>query len=110
MALLILSGHLVGRLLVSAEYIAEQTGGHGWWRRWSPFREVAAVHLRYSDQDHSLSWVGGTHLVAELAAWNRHRLHSGPEGLSLRWLPRDESHAVARAVFGATLDHHGQVV
>ena len=39
-ALLIMSGHLAGRVLVSAEYIAEQTGGHGWWRRWSPFQEV----------------------------------------------------------------------
>ena len=108
-ALLIMSGHLVGRILVSAEYIAEQTGGHGWWRRWSPFQEVAAVHLRYSDQDRiSLSWVDGADLVAALAAWSRHRFHSGPEGLGLRWLSRKESHAIAQNMFGVALDDHGQ--
>ena len=45
------AGHLVGHLLLSAEYVAEQVGGHGWLRRWSPFNEVAVVHVRFLHED-----------------------------------------------------------
>lgn len=107
--LLIWMGHLVGHVLVSAEYIAEQTGGHAWWRCWSPFEEVAAVHLRYSDHGRStISWVGGPDLVAELTAWRARQFRGSPEDLGLRWLSREESATTAWTVFGVTLNNHSQ--
>ena len=109
-AVLIQSGHLVGHLLVTAEYVADQTGGHGWWRRWSDFQEVAALHLRYLDHASSLLWVDGPDLTTELEHWGLRRLHGAPEGLSLRWLSRAESRESARTVFGLIVDAHGRAV
>jgi hypothetical protein len=107
-AVLIQSGHLVGHLLVTAEYVAEQTGGHAWWRSWSAFQELAALHLRYLDHGSTLVWVDGPDLTAELEAWDLRRLHGSPEGLSLRWLSREESGHTARHVFGVAVDADGR--
>lgn len=107
-AVLVQSGHLVGHLLVTAEYVAEQTGGHAWWRRWSGFQEVAALHLRYLDRTSTVLWVDGHDLTSELASWRLRRLGGAPEGLSLRWLSREESGPMARAVFGVVVDEHGR--
>jgi hypothetical protein len=107
-AVLIQSGHLVGHLLVTAEYVAEQTGGHAWWRRWSHFEEVAALHLRYLDHTSTVLWVDGHDLTTELESWGLRRLHGAPEGLSLRWLSREESRETALTVFGVVLDGQGR--
>lgn len=109
-AVLIQAGHLVGHLLVTAEYVADQTGGHGWWRRWSDFGEVAVLHLRYLDHSSTVLWVDGHELTTELASWSLRRLHGAPEGLSLRWLSREESQEAARRVFGVVVDEHGRAV
>jgi hypothetical protein len=107
-AVLVQAGHLVGHLLVTSEYVAEQTGGHGWWRRWSDFGEVAALHLRYLHHGSTELWVDGPELTTEVASWDLRRLHGAPEGLSLRWLSREESREAARRVFGVVVDEHGR--
>ena len=69
---------------------------------------MAALHLRYLHHGSTELWVDGPELTTEVASWDLRRLHGAPEGLSLRWLSREESRVAARRVFGVVVDEHGR--
>lgn len=109
-AVLVHAGHLLGHLLVSAEYMADQVSGRLWWRRWSEFTEVAVVHLRFTDQARTeVFWLDGLDLQTEMQHWA-----SGVTGLAnypvkLRWLPKDQARLILNEDFQLTLDQHHRI-
>ena len=105
-------GSLAGHVLILTEHYATQTGGHLWWRRWGPDREVAVPHLEMLDGSYDDSPIGDDDLETELAQWSRDEMPVLGERLQMRWLEVDEALAVVPVVFvmSGCFDNDGEIM
>ena len=91
-----------GHVLVEADYLAPQIGGHLWWRRWGPPAEFAKVDTLLADGTYDDAWVIGDDLDPELDDWGAGRFRFGGTTYELTWLDDAASARVHHEVFG----HH----
>ena len=106
-AVLVHAGHLVGYLLVSSEYVADYLGGWSWWCRWSPFTEIAVVHLRFLDRaQNEVFWLDGADLQTEVQRWATGTTGLVHHPVKVRWLPDDQAALNLVEDLQLTLDQH----
>lgn len=110
-AVLVHAGSLVGHLAVTAEYVAAHRGGWWWWSRWTPFTEVAVVHLHFLDSTHTeVFWLDGPDLDAEIQRWKDGFTNLVHGAVRLRWLLTDQADQAMTEDFQLTLDHHHRTI
>lgn len=110
-ATLVHAGCLVGYLLVSAEYVSDHRSGWGWWSRWTPFTEVAVVHLHFFDSGQpEVWWLGGFDLDQEMQRWKDGFTGLAHHPVRLRWLLADQADQAMTEDFQLTLDPHDRAV
>jgi hypothetical protein len=89
----------VGHVLVLTWTYAEQVGGHLWWRRWGPTRDLlwlwTVVDGQFSDD-----LVPDDATEEELAAYDECRFRHYGETLRVRWTDAEESAHFRSSVFG----------
>ena len=109
---LIRNGEIVGHVLILTEHYTTQTGGHLWWRRWAPYREVATPHAKMLDGSLYDSPIHDDDLDTELEYWSRGEFPLLGGLLRMQWLCLDEALEVAPSLFGVVgcLDNDGRVM
>lgn len=106
-AVLVHAGCLLGYLLVTAEYVADHRGGQWWWSRWTPFTEIAVVHLHFLDGTRTETfWLDGPDLDTEMQRWNDGFTGLAHVPVRLRWLLADQAAQAMTEDFQFTLDSH----
>lgn len=79
---------------------AQREGGHLWWRRWSPQREVSAGFVMLDGGDMLDDWVDQPEEVArEVRSWSEGRFTWRGVEYAVSWADADESRRVRDEVF-----------
>lgn len=79
---------------------AQIEGGHLWWRRWSPQREVSAGFVALDDGEVLDDWVDQPEAVAgEVRSWAAGRFPWRGVEYAVSWADADESRRVRDEVF-----------
>lgn len=112
MAALYRSGALAGHVLVLTERWAFRRGGHLWWRRWEPDRELAQPLVQLLDGTEFDHPVHEAHLEPELEQWSRGEFALLGELFDMVWLSQEEALHLAPEVFGLSscLDDDDRVI
>jgi hypothetical protein len=112
LAALYQSGVLVGHVVVLTERWAFQRGGHLWWRRWEPDRELAQPLVQLLDGTEFDNPVQEAYLEHELEQWSQGKFALLGELLDMVWLSQEEALQLAPEVFGLSycLDNDDRVI